>query len=754
VSLGDPILRVDARSKVSGDATFPADLFPAGALHAIAVFTDQPHARLLRLDTAAAEAVAGVVAVFTADDVPVNEYGLTMFDQPVLVGASTPARRAAGSDVSRWEADRFAVVVAETVGAAHAGAAALVAEWEPLPLVTDARAALDDDVIVHAEVDDPTNGYVRYRTRVGDVEAAMATADVVVEGAYELPYQEHAYLQPEAGIGEVDDEGRITVTIAGQWVHEDQAQIAHALDLPLERIRVRYPAIGGAFGGREDMSLQIVLALAAWKLHDRGEHRAVCMRWSREESIVGHHKRHRGYIRARTGATADGRLVAVEADCLLDGGAYNDTSNKVLANLHLTVVGPYRVPNVAVDSTAAYTNNVPGGAFRGFGAPQGAFVAESQLNKLAAALGIDPVELRRRNGFREGDVGTTRTPLPAGVSLLEVVDACAGAAAWSSPLRGRPAPTPFASLPPATDRVRRGRGFACAYKNVGFSYGFPERCEAKVVFHGAWDDERPTDVDLFHAGAEVGQGAHTAFTQMAAAAIGIDVERVHGHFSDSATSGDSGSASASRLTFMAGNAILGAVEEAEKAWLDGDRPAVGDFRFVPRPTTALDPETGAGDGNITFGYVAQAVDVSVDLDTGHVTVHEVVNASDVGRAINSQLIEGQVHGALAQAHGYALTEDLVVRDGRVLNPRFSTYLIPGIGDVAEQVRSVVLEVPDPQGPWGARGMAEMPLIPLGPAIAAAVHDATGVWVDALPLTPDRVLAALQAASDELHDERA
>jgi CO/xanthine dehydrogenase Mo-binding subunit len=268
--------------------------------------------------------------------------------------------------------------------------------------------------------------------------------------------------------------------------------------------------------------------------------------------------------------------------------------------------------------------------------------------------------------------------------------------------------------------------------------------DATIVLHGDPDDETPRSVDLYQGGAEVGQGAHTAFVQMAAEATGVALERVHGHFSDTASSDDAGSASASRLTFMAGNAILGAAEEAEKRWREGDRPAVGAFRFVPRATEPLDPDTGAGDGNITFGYVAQAVDLSVDVETGHITVHRVVNATDVGKAINPQLVLGQVHGAVVQAHGYALTENLQLRDCRIVNPRLSTYLIPGISDIPERVDNVTLELADPQGPWGARGMAEMPMIPLAPAIAAALHDATGVWVDAFPFTPDRVLTALLA----------
>lgn len=745
MSVGEAAVRPDAAAKVTGEAAYPADLCPEGALHAKVVFSDEPHARVLSIGTAAARAAPGVVAVLTAADVPVNEYGLTMFDQPVLVGPGGGGGSTVPGDVSRWEADHVAVVVAETAEQAAAAAGLLEIEWERLPVVADLETALADETLVHPERGDGSNRYHSYRIRKGDVAAGWAEADIVVEGRYVLPYQEHAYLQPEAGFSYVDEQGRVTVVCAGQWAHEDREQIAHALDLPADQVRVIYPAIGGAFGGREDMSVQIVLALAAWRLHQAGEHRPVFTRWSREESIVGHHKRHTGVVSARLGATADGRITVVEADCLLDAGGYNYTSNKVLGNLHLTVAGPYEVPNARIDSAAVYTNNVPGGAFRGFGAPQGAFVAETQMNKLAAALGLDPVELRRRNLVREGSVGISQTTMPPGVSIAEVVDACAAAAGWGGPLPERAPVQPFASLPPSPGAVRRGRGFACAFKNVGFAYGFPERCEATVVLHGADDADAPESAEVFHAAAEVGQGAHAAILQMAAEATGVPADRVRCHFSDTATSGDSGSASASRLTFMAGNSVLGAAAEAEKRWRDGDRPAVGHVRFTPRRTEPFDPETGRADGNITFGYVAQAVDVSVDVETGHVVVHEVVNAGDVGRAVNPKLVEGQVHGGVVQAHGYALTEHLQVAGARVLNPRLSTYLIPGIGDVAEHVESVVLEVPDPQGPWGARGMAEMPMIPLAPAIVAALHDATGVWFDSFPLTPDRVRAALRSA---------
>jgi CO/xanthine dehydrogenase Mo-binding subunit len=732
--------RIDAHDKVTGDAAFPAERIPADALWAQVVFTAQPHARLLSLDAAPALAGDGVLAVVTAADVPVNEYGLTMFDQPVLIGPSN-GRSDVVPDISRWEADQLALVVAETRNAAAAGGAALVAEWEPLPVVGDLDAALTGDTLVHPESGADSNIYCTLKIRKGDVGAGFDAADVVVEGVYGVPYQEHAYLQPEAAVSYIDHEGRVTVEVAGQWTHEDREQIAHALDLPLDQVRVIYPAIGGAFGGREDMSIQIVMALAALRLAEQGERRPIATMWSREESMVGHHKRHRGRIHTRWGATRDGTITAVEATVHLDAGAYNYTTNKVLGNCHLSVVGPYEIPNATIDSYGVYTNAVPGGAFRGFGAPQGIFVAETQMNKIAARLGLDPVEVRRRNVIHDGSIGITQTPYPLGVTMPDVLDSCAAASGWHEPLSSSQPFSPFASLPPSESSMRHGRGIACALKNVGFSFGFPERCEASIVLHG--DGERPDRVELFHAGADVGQGAHTAFLQMAAEATGVPVDAVSGTFSDTATTGDSGSASASRLTWMAGNSILGAAEEADKAWREGDRPAVGSFRFVPPPTEALDPETGVAVPNFSYGYTAQVVEVSVDVETGHIVVDRVVSTHDVGKAINPTLVEGQIEGAVVQGHGYALSENLQVIDGKIVNPRFSQYLIPGIGDIPRMVVSDVLELADPLGPWGARGMAEMPLIPYAAAVVAAVHDATGVWFDGFPLTPDRVLAKLR-----------
>ena len=760
--LGASPPRADGPAKVSGLAGYPADRIPADALWAFVVFTDQPHARLTRLDLGAAERAPGVVAVLGAADVPCNEYGLTKFDQPVFVGLSHSGASAVPCDVSRWEADHLALVIAESRQQARAAAKLIEVEWEPLGVIADLDAALAPGApLVHGYDGIGSNLYESMRTRKGDLEAGWTAAAVTVEATYEVPYQEHAFLQPEAGTSWIDADGTVSVEIAGQWVHEDREQIAHALALPEERIRVRYPAIGGAFGGREDMSLQIILALAAFRLAERGIERTVAMQWSREESIVGHHKRHRGRIWARWGADRDGKITAAQAEAWLDAGAYNYTSNKVMGNLHLGLGGPYELPNAAIDTHVVYTNATPGGAFRGFGAPQAAFAVECQVNKLAEALGMDPIDIRRINTLREGSSSIAHTPMPAGVTMPEVIEACAhAAAAPARPTDAGPGTgpetvgpetvgpalfSPFGSLPARPSSVRRGRGFACAFKNVGFSLGFPERCEATIVLHGEADDESPSRAELSHAGADVGQGAHTAFLQMAAEATGVDPASVVGRFSDTGTSGDSGSASASRMTWMAGNSILGAAEEAEKAWREGARPAIGHFRFTPPPTTELDPETGEGVPNFTYGYVAQHVELTVDIDTGHIRIDRVISANDVGRAINPRFVVGQIEGAVAQAHGHVLSEHLRSRDGRLLNPRFSTYLIPGIGDIPVTTESVVLELADPLGPFGARGMAEMGVIPYAPAVAAALADATGVWMDSFPLTPERVWAALRDA---------
>jgi len=723
-AIGQSIKRIDAVGKVTGATLYPGDIDLPGQLWMKILFAGRPHARIRAIDTGRAEQLPGVVAVFTAKDVPNNEYGLGTPDQPVLCG---PGSDKPGGDVVRFTGDQVALIVAETEKIAAQARDLIQVDYEDLPVVTDPRPSMQPGAL--ALFPDRENVISHLRIRKGDVAAAWADCDAIVEADYHTPMQEHAFLQPEAGISYIDEAGRLTVQVAGQWAHEDQLQIAHSLKLPPDQIRVIYPAIGGAFGGREDMSVQIVLALAVMRLAERGLHRPVKIIWSREESIVGHHKRHQFFIHAKWGARKDGQLVAAECELVSDAGAYVYTSPKVLGNATLMCTGPYVFANAKVDAYAVYTNNVPAGAFRGFGGPQGAFAAEMQMEKLASALGLDPVEMRMKNLLTEGALSTVGTPFPAGVTIDQVVARCAAEAGW---VRGQGLPP--ASTPPAP-YLRRGRGLACAFKNIGFSFGAPEACDATVELHGGTEIER---VVVYHAGADCGQGAHTVFAQMAAEAAGVPVSKVQLVLSDTATSGSSGSASASRLTYMSGNAIKGAVEKARRMWHEEERPAVAQYTYHPPATTELDHETGHSTPNFAYGYVAEAVEVEVDLETGHIRLLDVICADDVGKAINPQLVTGQIEGAVVQAAGYAILENLVIQNGRVLTPYLSTYLIPTVLDVPERVKSVIMESAEPNGPWGVRGMAEMPYLPLTPAIAAALHNATGLWFDEFPLTPDRV----------------
>jgi CO/xanthine dehydrogenase Mo-binding subunit len=730
-ALGQSVKRVDAVGKVTGETPYPGDLNIEGQLWLKLRFSDRVHARVRSIDTRAAESLPGVARIFTAKDVPHNEYGLVMKDQPVLCGpGSNSVLRDA--DVVKCYMDCVAVVVAETEAQAAEAARRIVVEYEDLPGVFDPIAAMQPDA-PQLSPERPGNLICHYRIRKGDMEAGWAQADVIVEGDYHTGYQEHAYLQPEAGLAYIDEADRVTVVTAGQWVHEDQEQIYHALGLEPDQVRVIYPAIGGAFGGREDMSVQIVLALAVQELR-----RPIKTQWSREESILYHHKRHPISIHAKWGATREGKIVAAEATVVGDAGPYNYTTNKVMGNANLCATGVYEIPNIQVDTYGVLTNNIPTGAFRGFGGPQGAFAAEGQINKLALALNMDPVELRARNVFREGSILSVGTPLPKGVSMPQVVEAAARESGWSQNGKGWARP---AVSQPRNPALRRGMGFAAAFKNIGFSFGFPEQCWATIELHGKADID---EVVVRQAGAEVGQGAHTVFMQMAAEAIGVPMTKVRLMTHDTAETQTSGSASASRITFMAGNAIRGAAAIALEKWRAEDRPAIGTFQYRPPKTTPYDPQTGRSEPNFAYGYVAQAVEVEVDIETGHVHLLRVVCADDVGKAVNPQLVQGQIEGAVVQAQGYAIMENLISVEGKIKNPFLSTYLIPTVLDVPPEVKSVILEYPDPIGPWGARGMAEMPYLPLAPAICAAVQDATGVWIDSIPLTPDRVVAALRA----------
>lgn len=746
--VGQSLPRYGARERVTGDALYPGDIAMDDALTMRILFAGRPHARVVEVDTVDALALPGVVAVFTSLDVPVNEYGLQYPDQPVLCGplpaGGRPARE--GTDIVRFVGDQVAAVVAEDPEIAGRALDLIHVTYEDLPVVTDPREAMAPDaprlhpaypgIDIHPELVFDGNVCSRHKIRRGDVDTALYDAAVVVESTYEVPGQEHAYLQPEAGLSYIDDEGRITVVVGGQWTHEDQAEIAHALDIPEESVRVIYPAIGGAFGGREDMSVQILLALAVQRLC-----RPVQVEWTREESILGHHKRHRVFAKARWAATKEGDLLAAECEVIADAGAYVYTTNKVMGNTLLTVNGPYRIPNVKTDVVGVYTNNVPGGAFRGFGAPQGNFVAESQMDKLAEALDIDPVALRLRNLVGDGDPAPWGKPLPDDArGLRDCLVRAAEAVGWEQDDEGGWTAPQMASRPDDPPYLRRGAGIAMALKNIGFSFGYQENAWAGVELHGGSAIERVT---AYAASAEVGQGTRTVIRQMFAEVLDVDLAIVDLRPMDTAVTGSSGSVSASRMTYMIGNAIRGASEAALEKWRSEERPAKAEFTYLAPKTTQIDPETGYGHPNFAYGYVAIGAQIEVDVQTGLFRTPLIACANDVGQAINPRLVEGQIEGGVVQAFGWATTEHFVQREGIPLTRSLSTYLMPTIEDIPDRVMSILVENPEPHGPWGARGMAEMPFIAVASALHHALRGATGVWYNRFPFTSELVLRGLK-----------
>lgn len=720
--IGVALPRPDAPGKVSGQTRYPADLVKPGMYHLQVVFAGRPHARILALETDEARQQPGVVAVLTAADVPYNAFGLIDADQPVLCG-----------DVVRFSGDKVALVVAENKEAAQRGAKLVNVTYEDLPAVTDARAALEAGApLVHAERG--SNELLHFPLRRGDIAQGFALADVVLEETFTTSWQEHAFLQPEAGIAYLDAQGRVVVEAAGQWLHEDRRQIAAMLKVPEASVIVRYAAIGGAFGGREDLSIQHLLALAAWKLRH-----PVAIVWSREESMVAHHKRHPVTMHCRWGATRAGKIVAVEAQAIADGGAYASTSVEVVKDIALFMSGPYDIPHIAVDAYAVYTNNIPAGAFRGFGSPQAHFACENMVTRLAEALELDPLEVRLSNLYREGSLEPTNQPLPAGVSAVPVLERCV------EEVRTRWGYTQnehhvFQASQPAEAHLRRGVGIACGIKNVGYSFGYAEKSTATVEVYGDAELERAV---VRIGAADVGQGSQLALRQVAAEALQIAPDKITMLCDDSQEAPNAGSASASRMTFMGGRAVHDAARAAREQWsLTDDYQARATVTYNAPATTAIDTETHAGRPNYCYGYSAQAVEVEVNLLTGQVQVLRVISVHDVGKAINMQQVMGQVEGCLAQALGYALLEHFQVRDGRVLTSHLSTYLLPTVLDMPTEITPVILELADPHGPFGARGMAEMPLVPFAPAVAHAIHAATGVWLTQQPMTPERVLTAL------------
>ncbi len=725
--VGQSVPKIDAATKVRGQRKFPQDFNMKGQLYAKVVWSEYPHARVLKIDVSPAEALPGVVAILTSKDVPVNEYGINIVDQPVLVGEGEKVR---------WLGDRIAIVIGESEKIAQEARQLVRVEYEPLPVVSDPREAMKPGApLIHEERGD-SNILKHVKIRKGDIEKGFAEADVVIEKYYLTPHVEHAYMQPEAGVGYIDEKGRVTVIAAAQWSHDDLHQISHMLDLPLDQVREIVPAIGGAFGGREDMYIQHLLALCAYCVR-----RPVKMVFDREESIRNTGKRHPYYMKYRTGATRDGKLTAVEIELISDAGGYASTSIPVLNNAASFAAGPYVVPHAKVDAYTVYTNNAVTMAMRGFGSTQPAFAYEMQMNKLAEALGVDPVELRMKNLLEDGSIALTGNPMPKGVGIKETLRQAALGAGWRE--EGDQWIKPDLGTPSAPYR-RRGIGVACGYKNVGYSFGFDDK--SKVIVELALDESGEVARALVKLGAsDQGMGAHTALAQIAAEALGIDYEKVRVALVDTSVVPNGGSCSASRHVYMSGNAIIRACQEAvrkrQEALRTGERRVSVEYEYhgrSVRPTTPYDDENGMCDPHISYGYTSQIALVEVDVETGQTEVLKFLAAQDVGKAINPEMVKGQAGGGVHMGLGYALTEEFIQKEGLVKTRRFSEYHIPTVADMPREFIPFIVEVPDPTGPFGAKGVGEMTTLPTAPAIISAIHDAVGVWIDNLPATAEKV----------------
>jgi len=739
--------RLDAWDKALGAAQYPGDLSMPGMLHGAVVFSERAHARIAGIDIAAARAHPGVVAVLTHSDVPCNEFGINVHDQRVL--AETKVRSVG---------DPVALIFAETEQAARAARRLVAVDYDDLPAVFDPRQAMRPGApLVHDER--PDNIYRAIRVRKGNVAAAFQRAEIVIEGYYTTPFEEHAYLQPEAGLAYLDDNGRIVIHVASQWPQDDLHQIAHALKVPQDRIKEIVGPIGGAFGGREDISIQIFLALGAYLLK-----RPVRIVYTREDSVRGHGKRHPFYMTYRTAATGDGLLLAQEIELIADAGAYASTSGPVLSNAVSFATGPYVTPHVKIDGYAVYTNNPLTMAFRGFGANQPCLAYELQMEKLAAALNMDPVELRLKNVLVDGAEGPLGSPPPGRVGMKQTLERGALAAGWRRVGQHWMAPRP---APPSALHKRRGIGVACSWKNTGYSFGFDDKSTCRVeltLSAGAGRHGQPTAGGIERAivkigVAEVGQGTTTGLAQIAAETLGLPLHCIDLIVSDTDIAPDAGSSSASRQLYVSGNAVRRACLKALDAY-HGAAPGATSIAVEAtfhareqRPTTPFDPQTGLCNPHVCVGWSANIVEVEVDIETGEVELIAVYAAHDVGRAINRQLIEQQIDGGVVMGQGYGLMEDFVVDKGRILTRNLTEYLIPTALDAPRTIRYVIVEEPDPTGPFGAKGVGEHTTIAVPPAILAAIHNATGVWLNSLPATAERVRAALQQAAQTAQEKR-
>jgi CO/xanthine dehydrogenase Mo-binding subunit len=740
--VGKGAMRLDAVDKATGRIKYGQDLFDKKFLFAKVLRAAYPHAAIRAIDTRAAKKVPGVLAVFTHKDVTgTNLHGLIRRDQEVLCSKKV-----------RYLGDAVAVAVAKTEDIAAEALKKIRVNYKPLPAVLTMEDALEPDA---PKIHDDGNVLGEKHLRKGDAPKALREADVVVEDIIQTQTVDHAFLDLEAGRARYDGK-MLTIEVSGQWLHEERRLIALALGLPLEKLRLIQPATGGAFGGREDISIQIYLGLAALNLKGK----TVCLRYPRAESMIARHKRHPVRIHYKLGAKNDGTLVAAQVTFYVDKGAYASTGIAVMRKASSHATGPYKVPNVWVDVVGVFTNNNPCGAMRGFGAAQTAIAYEGLMDRLAARLGMDKAELRMKNLIQSGDAVTTGqiVPLATGVECFEAV---LKRIDWKHRSYETPAP-----------HLKRGYGVSVICFGLGYGDGFPDASRAMC---------RLTDkgiVEVCSSGIDVGQGLTNMVAQIAAEEIGVPLEKVRPILADTLLTPESGSTSATRQTYFTGSAVQLAASELKKQLQDIAAAHLKELVYEIKiengeaynavrperrmtlneliregrkrgfsleatsvykpPTMPEDTRTGQSmRAFVTYLFGSHACQLLVDTETGEVKVERYIACHDVGKAINPDQVIGQIQGGVAQGIGMALMEEVVMKGGKILNAGFTDYILPTIRDVPE-IECIILENPDPGGPFGARGIGEPPLIATGPAVLSALQDAIGKPVRVLPATPERV----------------
>ncbi|MBI3762365.1 MAG: molybdopterin-dependent oxidoreductase [Chloroflexi bacterium] len=734
--LGKSVVRIDAYAKATGAQVYPSDVVMKDMLWVQVLRAAHPHARIISIGTAEAEKLPGVACVLTAKHVPgENRFGLLVNDQPVLC-----------ADRVRYLGDAVAVVAAETDEIARAARELIHVEYEILPTLTDPLRALEPGAPqLHPQGNLCANLHLGH----GDISVGFAEADYVFESEYHTARQEHAFLETEAGVAYYDEAGRLTLCVGGQNPFNDRRQVAKALGLPEEDVRVLNPPMGGAFGGKEDINVQIHLALVTY--HTR---RPCRLMLDREESIAIGTQRHPFQVRYKTGVKKDGRLAAAQVNLIADTGAYSALGPAVIALAAEHCCGPYFFPHTKIDAQAVFTNNGNCSAFRGFGNPQVIVGLEQHMDMMAQAVGMDPIAFRRLNTIQRDQTTGAGFAMTSTVALPHVLDAADQGELYRNRRKMKQTASPW---------KRRGVGIAAIWQGFGLGAGVEPGANARIELQASGRYR------LHVSSPDLGEGNITAFLQIAAHELNCAVEDFDVSIGDT-LGPDSGSSNASRTVFIVGSATANAAIELRRRMLEAatrlgrdakPRLAGSEVRVNGRtiPLAELVAELGpfSGDGYFkprmpeplifgmphpAYGYSVQVVLVEVDTLTGEIDVLKIENYLDGGNIINPKGAEGQSEGGFAQGLGFALLEEVLMEDGRVLNPRLSTYIIPSIRDVPPDIKTIMLQEPEPASPYGVRGLAEIGLSPTAGAIANAIHDAIGVRFDRVPITPEMVLQAL------------